>query len=74
MVKSPDSLQVLVPFDHLILLLLASLAPLIQLLIKKGRERGRGGTEGEREGREGREGGTEGERKGGREEERKGTL
>ena len=52
MVISPDSLQVLVPFDHLILLLLASLAPLIRLLRKGGREGGR---------EERREGGSEGE-------------
>ena len=56
MVTSPDSLQVLVPVYHLILLLLASLAPLIQLLIRKGgRERGKEGGEGRGEREERRE-------------------
>ena len=72
MVTSPDSSQVLVPVYHLIYMLLANLAPLIQLLIKGERE----GGEGRKGGREGRrERGKEGERKEGREkEERKGTL
>ena len=56
MVISPDSLQVLVPFDHLILLLLASLAPLIRLLRKGGRK---GEKEGERKGGSEGEGGKE---------------
>ena len=67
MVTSPDSSQVLVPFYHLLYMLLASLTPLIQLLIKKGRERGEGRDRG-REGGKGRKGG----RDGGREERREG--
>ena len=73
MVTSPDSLQVLVPFYHLLYMLLASLAPLIQLLIKKGRERGRGGEgrrERGREGKEGREGRRERGKEGGRRKEK----
>ena len=72
MVTSPDSLQVLVPVYHLILLLLASLAPLIQLLIRKGgRERGKEGGEGRGERERTTERGREERR---REKELKGEL
>ena len=41
MSTSPDSLQELVPFYHLLELLLASLAPLIQSLRERWREGGK---------------------------------